>query len=403
MQTFKTLEIKLSDIIYFDYNQKSSVLLIFFFHAIIFSYLLIKEGNKHDKRHSKWLAAFIFLGGLYICPFMLGYAGWYGVDGYMEFLFFMPFQQLFLIGPVFYFYVKTQLNKELELTRKDLLHFLPAIVYLIYSLIIFITDKLILDEFYFYGDYRDKDLDFWYQMAGLISMLFYLFISLKYYLSYRKLSLQEVSFADEIAFKWIQHFAVAFSLILILRILFFILNPEWGEFGSKYWYYLCFSILLLYISIAGYSNTIRATIELDSSFMVRSESSQDDKSEETNNQMQETLLLHEWKDKIVHLFEEEHIYKNPDLTLTNLANLLNTNRNMISKTINQEFEMNFNDFVNEKRAEAVIERLKKGEHITNTLLGIAMDCGFNSKTTFNRAFKKYTATTPGQFISKNKL
>lgn len=334
---------------------------------------------------------------------MLGYAGWYGQTSYKEFLFFVPFQQLFLIGPVFFFYVKTLLNKKLELTRKDFLHFLPAILYLIYSLIVFITDKLILDEFYFYADGMDKDLDFWYQMAGLISMLFYLFMSLKYYLSYRKLSVQEVSFADEIAFKWIQNFAVAFSLILVLRILFFILNPEWGEFGSKYWYYLCFSILLLYISITGYSSTIRATIELDSSFLVKGESLQNDESEETKNELDETVLLHEWKDKIMHLFDEEQIYKNPNLTLTNLASLLNTNRNMISKTINQEFEMNFNDFVNEKRAEAVIERLKKGEHTTTTLLGIALDCGFNSKTTFNRAFKKHTDTTPGQFISKNKL
>ncbi|MEQ9265822.1 MAG: helix-turn-helix domain-containing protein [Balneolaceae bacterium] len=393
----------MSDIIYFDYNPKSSVLLIFFFHAIIFSYLLVKNGIRDDERHSKWLAAFIFLGALYISPFMLGYAGWYSETSYKEFLFFMPFQQLFLIGPVFFFYVKTLLNKELKLTWKDLLHFLPAILYLIYSLIVFITDKLILEEFYFYADDMDKDLDFWYQMTGLISMLFYLFLSLKYYLNYRKISVREVSFADEIAFKWIQNFAVAFSLILVLRILFFILNPEWGEFGSKYWYYLCFSILLLYISIAGYSNTIKATLELDSSFMVRSEPLQNDESEENKDELQETVLLQDWKDKIIQLFEEEHLYKNPNLTLTNLANLLNTNRNMISKTINQEFEMNFNDFVNEKRAEAVIERLKKGEHTATTLLGIALDCGFNSKTTFNRAFKKHTSTTPGQFISKNKL
>ena len=65
--------------------------------------------------------------------------------------------------------------------------------------------------------------------------------------------------------------------------------------------------------------------------------------------------------------------------------------------------MNFNDFVNEKRAEAVIEKLKNGEHISNTLLSIALDCGFNSKTTFNRAFKKHTGITPKQFIAKHQL
>ena len=393
----------MDDIIFFDYNQKSSVLLIFFFNAIVFSSLLLKNGIEEHKKDSKWLALFLFLGGLYICPFMLGYANWYFIKSYREFMFFMPFQQLFLIGPVFYFYVKTLLNRDLELTRKDFIHFLPAVVYLVYSLIVFITDKFILEEFYFYADEKDQDLDFWYQMAGLISMLFYLFMSLKYYLSYRKLSLQEVSFADEIAFRWIKHFTIVFSLILVLRVLFFILNPEWGEFGSKYWYYLCFSILLMYISITGYSNTIRTTAKFATDLLVKFEPSGTDKSGGTKSEPEEPLALDEWKDKITQLFEAEDVYKNPNLTLTDLAGLLNTNRNIISKVINQEFKMNFNDFVNRKRAEAVIEMLRNGEHSNNTFLSIALDCGFNSKTTFNRAFKKHTALTPKQYISKYKL
>ncbi|MEM9824736.1 MAG: helix-turn-helix transcriptional regulator [Bacteroidota bacterium] len=393
----------MDDLIIFSYNQKSYFLLIAFFNAMVFSLLLLKQGINENKKHSKWLAAFVFLGGLYICPFMFGYAGWYSVRSYREFLFFVPFQQLFLIGPVFFFYVRSLLNRELKLTSLDYIHFLPAFAYLIYSLVVFITDKLILDEFYFYANGRDKDLAFWYQMAGLISMLFYLFNSLKHYLNYRKLSLQEVSFADEIAFKWIKHFAIAFSLILVLRVLFFILNPEWGNFGSKYWYYLCFSILLVYISITGYSNTIITTMRLEAKLLLDFEVSGNDTTIVAPNDSEETLVLYEWKDKINRLFETKDIYINPNLTLTDLAGLLHTNRNIISKVINREFKMNFNDFVNKKRAEAVIEKLKNGEHVDNTLLGIAMDCGFNSKTTFNRAFKKHTGITPKQFITKNQL
>lgn len=380
-------------------------MLIFFFHAILFSILLLRKGISDNKKHSKWLAAYIFLGALYVCPFMFGYANWYGRDGYREFLFFMPFQQLFLLGPVFFFYVKTLLNTDSKFTWKDALHFLPAIAYLGYSLIVLITDTLVLDEYYFYADGRDKDLDFWYQMSGLVSMLFYLLLSLKHYLNYRKLSLQEASFADDVAFKWIQHFAIAFSLILLLRVLFFVLNPEWGKFGSKYWYYLCFSALLLYISIAGYTNTIKAIITLNATPLTDLEPVPMPTNDpvETKNESEQAVVSNEWKDKITQLFEAEEIYKNPNLTLTELATQLASNRNIISKAINQEFNMNFNDFVNEKRAEAVIEKLKNGEHVNSTLLGIAMDCGFNSKTTFNRAFKKHTGITPNQFILKNQL
>ena len=386
----------MDEIIYFDYNQKSSVLLIFFFNAIIFSFLLIKKGFKEKRQDNYWLGIFILLCGLYICPFMLGYANWYSVKSYREFLFFIPFQQLFLIGPIIFIYTQSLLNKDFKLLKKYYIHFLPAALYLLYSLIVFITDKLILREFYFYSDGRDKDLAFWYQMVGLISMLFYLFLSYKYYRNYRKRIVQEVSFADEILYKWISHFMIAFSLLLILRVCFFIINPEWGEFGRKYWYYLCFSVLFLYIAITGYSNSIKASISLTNNSTQKLKDEDDIQVSKLKSNEVEA-----WKIKIQSLIDERKIYTNANLALSDIALLLNTNRNVISYIINQGFHMNFNDFINLKRVEAVIEKIKKGEHINNTLLSIAYDSGFNSKTTFNRAFKKHTSLTPKQFIVKN--
>ncbi|MEO0896846.1 MAG: helix-turn-helix domain-containing protein [Bacteroidota bacterium] len=403
LQVNTSFSTTLNQLILFGHNEKSSILLIAFIHALIFSFLLLRNGLNADKTHSKWLAAFIFLGALYISPFMLGYAGWYSVKSYREILFFVPCQQLLLLGPVFYFYVKSLLNSDLKLHQKDLLHFFPAILYLIYSLIVFIVDKLILDEFYFYADGKDMDLDLWYQIVGLVSMLFYLFLSLRHYLNYRKLSLEEVSYADEIAFTWIQHFIMAFGLILVLRVLFFILNPEWGEFGRKYWYYLCFSILLMYISISGYTHTIKTTLSLDTKFLGQIEPVQQELVVAPKEGTEEEWELDSWKHKITDLFEAEEVHKSPNLTLTDIAQRLDTNRNVISKVINQVFDLNFNDFVNEKRAQAVIEKLQKGEHTQHTLLSIALDCGFNSKTTFNRAFKKHTGTTPKQFIAQHQL
>jgi AraC-like DNA-binding protein len=66
--------------------------------------------------------------------------------------------------------------------------------------------------------------------------------------------------------------------------------------------------------------------------------------------------------------------------------------------INQGFQLNFNDFINQYRIEAVKDKLKAGEQKTQTLLGIAYDCGFNSKATFNRAFKKVTGLSPKQWL-----
>ncbi len=117
----------------------------------------------------------------------------------------------------------------------------------------------------------------------------------------------------------------------------------------------------------------------------------------------EVKTLKEWIVKINNLFDIEEVCKNSNITVTDLAKILQTNCNMVSKVINQEFKMNFNDLVNQKCAEAIIEQLHQGAHSCNTLLGISLDCGFNSKTTFNRAFKKYTNTTPKRYSAINQL
>ena len=327
---------------------------------------------------------------------MCGYAGWYTKKFYRELLFFIPFQQLFLIGPVIYFYTRTLLNPSFTFSRKDWIHWIPAILYLLYSLVIFVVDKMVLEEYYFYADGRDKNLAPWYQVAGLVSMFLYLIMSLRYYYRYKKLTVHMVSYADSVQYKWMQHFFIVFIIILLLRVLFFILNPEWGEFGSKFWYYLCFSFLFYYIAINGYSNTIRHTIDVDSTML------EDENLEGTTskNNIIESQELDTWKSRLTQLILKEKLYENPRLTLSDVAEQLETYPKMISQMVNQGFGMNFNEFVNFHRVEAVKQRLQLGEQTSKTLLSIALDSGFNSKATFNRAFKKHTSLSPKEYLIK---
>lgn len=391
---------------YFDFSQKSALLLIFFSHGIVFTILLFVQGVNHRRASSVWLAAFVFLCCLYIAPFMLGYAGWYGASGYREFLFYMPLQQLLLIGPVMYFYVKLLLNPSLVIRKKELVHFLPALAYLIYSLVVFSGDVLVFEKVYFYQDGRDKDFDTWYQVAGLFSMLFYFGISLKYYWNYKRIAFQVVSFAETVLFRWIERYLAAMLLIMVLRVLFFALNPEWGAFGSKFWYYLCFSILFYYISVSGY---VRALQLIVSSNMVSGRLSAGNPLTILNNES-ETLGLNDatsaqplpdiesWKERLENLVYQKRLYENPALTLVNLSEALSTTPKQVSQVINQGFEVNFNDYINNHRIQAVIEKLKNNEHRSKTILALALECGFNSKSTFNRAFKKNVGKSPKDFI-----
>ncbi|MCP9770612.1 AraC family transcriptional regulator [Lacihabitans sp. LS3-19] len=398
----------------FSFSLKSSILLIFFLHGMVFSTLLLIKGLQNENKSSLWLSLFTILCSFYIAPFMFGFAGWYSQQPYRNILFYIPFQQLFLLPPVLYFYTKALLDKSFQFSKRDYIHFLPSAIYLIYSFFIFLTDNVILNENYFYKDGKDKDFSLWYQITGLFSLGYYLTQSLKVYYKYKTLTYNVVSFADSVMFKWAKRFLIAFLMLIAIRILFFIVNPEWDEFGKKFWYYVCFSILFYYMSISGYTNSILSAtsfrvspLNFDADFKFEAYgpgetelpiSIQDnDNFEEDKNEIPDFDL---WKEKIETLMLVDKMYENPELVISDLSNKLSTHSKKISKVINQGFNMNFNDFVNHYRIKALIQKIEEGEHNIQTLLSLAFECGFNSKSTFNRAFKRATSLNPKEYIEK---
>jgi len=396
----------------FKFNFYSSVLLISFTHGIIYSALLLSKAIKNEKKSDCWLSLFIFLCSLYIAPWMLGFAGWYDNQPYRDLLFYIPFQHLFFIGPIIFFYTQSLLNPSFKFSKKEALHLLPGFIYLVYIVSIWAYDKFIFGGYFFYESGLDKDFENWYQKLGLISMIIYFILSIRYYNVYKKLMFQVVSYADSILFKWIKTYLIAFLVMLLLPITFDILGffyPEVKSYQGSWWFFLFFSIVMYYIAVTGYSNSINSTIPFKMSLFDKSpilllDSNNENETETVIDIDHEIFTenvspeIQKWKFKIETLIQEEKLYQNPELTLNDLAKKLETNASVISKTINQGFQMNFNDCINNYRIEAVKTMLANNEHETSTLLGIAFDCGFNSKATFNRAFKKNTGTTPKAFI-----
>ena len=398
---------------FFQFGFYSSILLISFTHGIVYSILLFFKAVQDENKSNYWLSLFLFLCSLYIAPWMLGFAGWYDNQPFRDIMFYMTFQHLFLLGPVIFFYVQSLLNPNFKLNKQNFLHLLPGILYIIYSIVIVVTDKLILKRYYFLADTTDREFDSWYQYAGFFSMLFYFGLSLRYYLKFQKLMPQLVSFSDNLVFKWIKTFLMAFLVMLILQVatyIFGICFPNTQTYIGSWWYFFFFSIIMYYIAITGYANSKKTTIpfsfdlfQSNKVFLLPMHENEkveeiDFEEIEKSKPIKEDIQL--WKNKIVDLFETKMLFKNPDLTLTDLAKNLDTNVAIISRTINQGFQLNFNDFINQYRVETVKKAFEKGEHKKSTLLGIAFDCGFNSKATFNRAFKKNTGLSPKEYLEK---
>ena len=411
---------------YFQFGLRSSLLLIFFVHGLVYAVLLFRKGIINESVSDKWLSAFLFICVLYISPWMLGFAGWYDKQPFRDFLFYMPMQHLFLMGPIVFFYVQSLLNPSFKFGKKEWLHLLPGILYIVYNIVMVVTDKLVLKKYYFLADGSDRDFDQWYQYAGFFSMLFYFVVSMRYYSMYKKLMLQVISYADIVVFKWIRNFLMALLCMQILQITFFILgkiDASFNDYIGSWWYFFMFAIIFYYIAITGYSNSIETKVPfklnllnykptlLLGSVAMEETTDENDYIEEaeiieiSNAQLQkkeDTLLLNEWKPKIEALLKNDKLYEDPELSLTQIAKLLKTNPSVISKVINQGFQMNFNDLINFYRVEAVKEKLNAGEQKLQTLLGIAFDCGFNSKATFNRAFKKFATVSPKEWGERPK-
>lgn len=385
--------------IFFDFTQKSSLLFLFFIQGTLMSLLIFRK-KWEGINSAGWLSLLLFLFALYISPFMLGYAGWYGKAGYRQTLFYLPLQQVLLLGPVVYFYIRSLLDESFRLSPKQYLHFLPAALYLIYSLIIFILDNFIFSEIYFYRDGQDKDFDLWYQIAGFVSMLSYFVLSLFHYRKYRAKIFNELSYANEVTYSWAQNFLVALLLVLLLRVLFFLINPEWGQFGRKFWYYFCFSMVFYYISIQGFAHAVRLTDSLR--FFRKEEKNERTETEPIDKRPFDEEKLNLWMEQLNELMQVRQLYLNARLTLSDIADEMELTSKQISQIVNIGYEMNFNDFVNHHRTMALLEKLALEEHHEKTLLALAYECGFNSKSTFNRAFKKQIGLTPKAFLAEKK-
>ena len=97
-------------------------------------------------------------------------------------------------------------------------------------------------------------------------------------------------------------------------------------------------------------------------------------------------------------FETEKPFLDPELNLITLSRKLHLSRAELSEAINTGLGKNFNDFVNGYRVDAVKQMLAEGKQEQLSLLGIALECGFNSKATFNRVFKKLAHISPTEYL-----
>lgn len=114
-----------------------------------------------------------------------------------------------------------------------------------------------------------------------------------------------------------------------------------------------------------------------------------------NREAAETL-----QGQLQNLMAQEELYKEPELSLTDLAERLETHPNYLSQIINEKEGKNFYDYVNSMRIDAFLKMAADPQNRRFTLFALALECGFNSKSAFNRYFKKATGRSPTEYLNE---
>jgi AraC-like DNA-binding protein len=112
--------------------------------------------------------------------------------------------------------------------------------------------------------------------------------------------------------------------------------------------------------------------------------------------------LNRYRVKLLEYMEKESPYLNPELRLTDLSEALGLKSYQLSEVLNRAMRTNFFQFINRYRIEVAKERLRDPQYNYMNIIGIAMDSGFNSKSSFNETFRDFVGQTPSIYRSKQK-
>lgn len=240
------------------------------------------------------------------------------------------------------------------------------------------------------------------QIEEIINAIYTIFLFIKAFLllfQYSKLYQYILSF-DNI--KWLKNFMFMGGFVLLLWVVAIILNLDKVINPQLYIYYpmrLSCTILLYWIGYQGFFNysilteriKLRNTInEIEMPKTVKID-------ENTNqNELDDKRFL-----QIKNHIENNKRYLEPLFSLENLSDETEISINKLSQIINQKTDFNFPDYINQFRVERSKKYLTSKKYSEYTIVAIGLECGFNSKSAFYNAFKKFTNTTPTEYKLKN--
>lgn len=354
----------------------AAVMHSFFLAALLFV-------KSHQERGLGWLgimmlpvSVLLLTYLLYLTEVVRSYPNLFGV--------FVPF--FYTIGPAYYFFVRRSSKPADRYRWFDLLHLLPLLYvtwewWPVYSWPAEVKLDLI-DRAYI--PHRGSLKNLFLGNRHVIIILAYVFFS------YRTLKTRlRTEIHNTRRLRWLLQFTRVFGTFLAAKLvligLFWTLNWE----GS--------SLELLLVLLTGLAIHLLGYIVLGRDRVLPELIAPSENEKYATSPLDDAQIA-ALQAQIIRYMETAHPWREADFSIHHLSAALNIPRHHLSQVLNEGLKINFYDFICQYRIQAVKRRFQRGDAQKFSILGIATDCGFGSKSSFNRAFKKVTGLTPSAYL-----
>ena len=320
-------------------------------------------------------------------------------------------------GPIFFYYSKSLIEKNYTINYKIIFHLIPILFYFFFLASLSIDDHPHIPRLHPPPPPIKNSIPKFLRIAILIdfsiliSILTYSYFVLKL-LNQHTLSLENYfsNITEMRRLFWLKlmiyliifWFGLSSSLPILFKFfihtyhIHFLLPHQFKIIHS--FFFIIFNYIISFFTIKQdsiyFEKIDSANVKTNQSQILEK---QDEKYSKSGLRQEEAFIIVE---KIIQCMEDKKLYLKEDLRIRELSDELNLSVNYISESLNRILSKNFYQFVNEYRIQEVINKLENPKYIDYSILRIAFDSGFNSKSTFNSTFKKFTGKNPNEFRSK---
>lgn len=294
-----------------------------------------------------------------------------------------------LVGILPFVYIKTYVENRSKIKPSLLIHLAVPLLSFVILIPTYLEDSVSKIDKYYLG-FVDRDIRY-LALAQVLVVLIYCFFSLRLIHSYSLEARHYISNLVSLKLEWLKQMVVA--IVIFFSCFTLLLAYDFEDlYPSDYSLLANLGLFLLLITLT------LVTIGSAKPFMSLSELRKLNSPTNKKSSLSEESIQ-EYAHRIQESMADKQLFLNPELKLSDLSRSSSIPEYLISQILREHFHKNFNEFINGYRIQEVIRRMKDPQYSHMTLLALANDSGFNSKSTFNTQFKTETGVTPRQFRS----